>query len=699
MSLDTSFGSYLSQLEQQYQLPNGLLATQMKTESNGDVSAQSSKGALGLFQFMPETAKQYGIDPLDPNQAALGAAKMNADLLSKYNGDLPSALAAYNWGQGNVDRKGLENAPEETKNYIQKIMDGIGETGKSALSSIGNLIIPSAQAEEMPSYINSSPKEQVVQDVKEEVGNPYAKMSNEELMAEAQKQGIIQQNNNSVDQIMAQAKPWSSDSVQSATIQDYSKMSNEQLLAEAQKQGLIKAPPSALEDVGNTLVGNVLPNLPLSALGALSYPLEYMHRGADYLARHAANGVRGLMGLPDSQLPYEPAVATPAQMTSDIADYLGKPLYQPQTALGRMTANIGNMAVPSLMTGGLASIAPIVGGTVAAEGANQLGGGEEAQYLASLAGGGLGAKISGIPAEMDGKNAPMLEIGGEVVGEERATQPSPVAPVQTEVPKNAAEQEILANATYKKSDELGGTLTPQGTNKLMSIFAGEEPKTPAEEVAAKDDPLKQFYNKWSKVVDKPMSLADAQLIDKDLQTTIDNSYNGFKATTETKDLMQARSDFRQALANPKEGDMVGGNAGFQAWRDAQFQWAQLSKMREIESMIRVAEDAKNYNSSIDSQVRALLKNNKKTKWYSPEEIAAIRQIKSTGGKEYALSLLGSGINKYVAGLIGSSGGPLGAVAGYAAAEGLSKLSNNALQKIKGQKAQNAVQTIANRKRK
>ena len=111
----------LNGLEQKYGLPNGLLSSVMQTESAGNPDAVSPVGAQGLFQFMPATAKQYGIDPTNPAQAADGAARMYADLSKKYNGDLPSMLAAYNWGQGNVDSKGLANAPQETKDYIQKV--------------------------------------------------------------------------------------------------------------------------------------------------------------------------------------------------------------------------------------------------------------------------------------------------------------------------------------------------------------------------------------------------------------------------------------------------------------------------------------------------------------------------------------------------------------------------------------------------
>lgn len=128
----------LNSLEQQNGLPPGTLAAMMQRESGGNPNAVSPKGAIGSFQFMPQTAQQYGIDPTNPDQSAQAAAQMMGQLRQKYNGDMPSALAGYNWGQGNVDRQGLQNAPPETQNYIQNIM------GK-----IGSAIVPPAEAAEV----------------------------------------------------------------------------------------------------------------------------------------------------------------------------------------------------------------------------------------------------------------------------------------------------------------------------------------------------------------------------------------------------------------------------------------------------------------------------------------------------------------------------------------------------------------------
>lgn len=108
-------------LEAEHGLPNGLLNAVMKQESGGNTRAVSPKGARGAFQFMPATAKQYGVNVDDLTSSATGAAKMYADLLKQNGGDLNKALAGYNWGQGNVQRNGMDKMPAETRQYIQKV--------------------------------------------------------------------------------------------------------------------------------------------------------------------------------------------------------------------------------------------------------------------------------------------------------------------------------------------------------------------------------------------------------------------------------------------------------------------------------------------------------------------------------------------------------------------------------------------------
>ena len=106
-----------------------LLAAQLKAESNFDANAESPAGALGIAQFMPATAAEYGVDPLDPAQAIDGQARYMARMLERFGGDPAKALAAYNAGPGRVADGSWEGIPE-TRGYVDKVLADPGLSGQ-----------------------------------------------------------------------------------------------------------------------------------------------------------------------------------------------------------------------------------------------------------------------------------------------------------------------------------------------------------------------------------------------------------------------------------------------------------------------------------------------------------------------------------------------------------------------------------------
>lgn len=111
-----------------------LLARIANQESGFNPSAQSEAGAIGLFQTMPDTARELGIEDMaNPYQSAMGGAKYIAQQLQRYGGNLNKALAAYNAGPGNVDSwisNGWDGSPDsipidETRNYVKSIGGGL----------------------------------------------------------------------------------------------------------------------------------------------------------------------------------------------------------------------------------------------------------------------------------------------------------------------------------------------------------------------------------------------------------------------------------------------------------------------------------------------------------------------------------------------------------------------------------------------
>lgn len=122
----------MGKLEAMYNLPYGLLRSVAITESGGNQFAVSGAGAQGMFQFMPGTARDMGLrgnDVFDPIKSAEAAARYLSMLLQKNGGDLGKALASYNWGIGNVQKYGMALMPQETRQYIPKVLSNMPGAG------------------------------------------------------------------------------------------------------------------------------------------------------------------------------------------------------------------------------------------------------------------------------------------------------------------------------------------------------------------------------------------------------------------------------------------------------------------------------------------------------------------------------------------------------------------------------------------
>ena len=111
----------IAEAAHRFGIPAAWIAAVLAAESNADPAAVSKAGAMGLMQLMPETARDLGVDdPYDPFQNVMAGTGYLKTLLHRYNGDTNTALAAYNWGMGNVERN-PGRLPEETKTYIARI--------------------------------------------------------------------------------------------------------------------------------------------------------------------------------------------------------------------------------------------------------------------------------------------------------------------------------------------------------------------------------------------------------------------------------------------------------------------------------------------------------------------------------------------------------------------------------------------------
>jgi soluble lytic murein transglycosylase-like protein len=108
-----------------YDLHPALIHSIIGAESNYQADAVSRKGAIGLMQLMPATARELDVDPTQPDENVLGGAKYLREMLERYRGkpdQLLRALAAYNAGPGAVDRYNGLPPYAETQDYVTKVV-------------------------------------------------------------------------------------------------------------------------------------------------------------------------------------------------------------------------------------------------------------------------------------------------------------------------------------------------------------------------------------------------------------------------------------------------------------------------------------------------------------------------------------------------------------------------------------------------
>lgn len=119
-----AYQAEITAASKKYNLPEKLITSVIKQESNFNASATSAAGASGLMQLMPATARYLGVsDRFDPAQNIMGGAKYLRKMLDQFDNNVETALAAYNAGPGNVKKYGGIPPFQETQNYVKKIMN------------------------------------------------------------------------------------------------------------------------------------------------------------------------------------------------------------------------------------------------------------------------------------------------------------------------------------------------------------------------------------------------------------------------------------------------------------------------------------------------------------------------------------------------------------------------------------------------
>jgi soluble lytic murein transglycosylase-like protein len=121
--VNTSFDDLIQTASGRYSIDAALIRAVIKAESDFNARARSQKGAMGLMQLMPETARLHNIgDAYNPGENVEGGARHLRMLLDRYQGDLELSLAAYNAGSAAVERHRGIPPFSETREYVRRVL-------------------------------------------------------------------------------------------------------------------------------------------------------------------------------------------------------------------------------------------------------------------------------------------------------------------------------------------------------------------------------------------------------------------------------------------------------------------------------------------------------------------------------------------------------------------------------------------------
>jgi len=137
-----SVSDLVTEAADQYGVDPSLALNLAMAESSLNPNAKSPAGAIGVMQLMPATAAGLGVDPNNEQQNIQGGVKFLSQLLNEFGGDQQAAIAAYNWGPGNVSNaiseygaNWLEYAPAETQGEVEKVVGSSSNSPAEELSS------------------------------------------------------------------------------------------------------------------------------------------------------------------------------------------------------------------------------------------------------------------------------------------------------------------------------------------------------------------------------------------------------------------------------------------------------------------------------------------------------------------------------------------------------------------------------------
>ncbi len=245
--------------------------------------------------------------------------------------------------------------------------------------------------------------------------------------------------------------------------------------------------------------------------------------------------------------------------------------------------------------------------------------------------------------------------------------------------------------TFDKAKQDGGSLAPAATNRFIASVEAAAPAPGIGQAVAGKNAITDMAGRLQPYKDKPMTLEDVQTIDRQFGSLISEN---FRTNPDmARQLQDLQHGFRDQTSNPAPGDVVGGQAGLDALAPARKAYQQSMKMETLERIQQRANDTDNPTTSVRTQVRTLLNNDRMSRGWTDEEKAALRRAADRGVIDEVLHITGSRLGPIVAGGVGSIGGFFGTVGAAAAAHVIGKSARYIENARAASRMQNAYEVL------
>lgn len=253
-----------------------------------------------------------------------------------------------------------------------------------------------------------------------------------------------------------------------------------------------------------------------------------------------------------------------------------------------------------------------------------------------------------------------------------------------------------SQTAYREAEVAGGVLSPKVTNTFIANASKTlSPQTEAGRLVLGDSAATKLTERLGNLVDKPISLQAAQEIDEGLSSLVDAEYGLKGLSKEGHKISTLQQNFRDAIKDAGETDIIGGKQGFDKWRQGQTLWSQQRKMSDIERIVEKANLTDNPSTAIKTGFKNLLTNPTKIRGFSDVEKEAIRQASKRGITGGTLHVFGSRLIPMIStGIGGASGGIPGALMGGAVGQGSSAAMRAGASALQNGRAANALETVA-----